>query len=514
MESNRNFKKFIFALLFIFLFLPLVTKAQTETLKIKFDQAAVQKGYTAEFDNKNFRLAVTPGLVDYGISLEMKRYDANEVPKPDNLKLVSDGYYYEIKSLSDTTPIAFSKSLILAVRFNSNDYYLKSIYYWDKNKNAWVELPSSTDYVNHYIRAYMHFSFSRIAVFEDKTRLEGVASWYRSNKYPYGAACNNYPEKTKLKVTNIDNGKSVIVQVVPGQMTHTTRVADLSLTAFKKIAKSSEGLARVRVEPLEDNTTVLGVETKNNQAEAPKINSKAAIIINEKTGEILFSKNRDDILPLASLTKLMTAYIFLETKTPWDKVVAYKAEDNTIGSKIYVSPGETMKVKDLFFSSLVGSANNTTKTLVRSTGLSEQEFINRMNNKAREWGLLTINFVDVTGLDPKNVGSASDYVILAKNVFKSMDMLVATTTKSYTFKTINTQKVHTINNKNKLIGSKWYITGIKTGYLDEAGYCLVAKVRAGKYTSPDTISVLLGGTTDSQRYNEMNKLINYALSIF
>lgn len=489
--------------------------AFSEPLSIKIDQATIAKGYTAEFNHQDFRLAITQNLIDEEITLEMKQFDLNEWQMPNNLTLVSDGYIFDIKSVKGTNPLKFSRPLILAVRFNSDNYYLKSIYTWDSLKNAWIRMPSTTDYVGRYARAYTHLPFSRIAVFEDKNGLEGTASWYRSSKYPYGATCNNYPENTKLRVTNVDNSQSVVVSVVQGNMTHPERVIDLSLTAFKQIATAFEGLARVQVIPLEgltDGIKVLALETKQTQTNNLNISSKAAMAINEKTGEVLYAKNENGLLPMASLTKIMTAVIFLETNTPWDKVVTYQAGDNAIGSRLYISPGETLTVKDLFFTALAGSANNATNALARSTGLSREEFIKRMNDKAREWGLSQTKFVDVTGLDPANVTTISEYAILASRALKDFRILQGTTTGTYSFTTINTGKAHTIINKNKLIGSSWYITGIKTGYLDEAGYCLMAKARKDKYSSPDVITVVLGAGSDTVRYQETEALIKYALS--
>lgn len=340
--------------------------------------------------------------------------------------------------------------------------------------------------------------------------MEGLASWYYSSQYQYGATIDNYPLGTKLTVTNLDNGKKVNVEVVSHGLTQSGRIIDLTLTAFEQIAPKSQGLARVLVEPVGD---VLGIEAPIN-VPAPTINSKAAIAINEKTGEVLFAKNENDLLPLASLTKIMTATVFLDMKIPWDKVITYQAEDNAIGSTLYVSPGETMTVRDLYYSSLIGSANNATNALARSTGLSRQDFVQRMNDKAKEWGLTKTHFVDVTGLDPNNVTTVSEYAILAKNALKRFELLQGTMARAYSFTTINTQHYHLITNKNKLLYTSWYITGTKTGYLDEAGNCLMAKARKEKYSSPDVITVVLGSSSDNQRYQETEALINYALSRF
>jgi D-alanyl-D-alanine carboxypeptidase len=317
---------------------------------------------------------------------------------------------------------------------------------------------------------------------------------------------------TKLRVRNVENNKTVDVEVVSRGPFGAGRVIDLVLTAFRQIQESWKGLAWVQVTPLDQAVRVLGVDTNSLPVDQPRLTAKSAIAINEKTGQVIFEKNARAVLPMASLTKIMTAVVFLETNTPMDRVITYKAEDNAIGSKLYVSPGDTMTVKDLYYSSLVGSANNATNTLARATGLSRDEFIKRMNAKATAWGLKNTHFTDVAGLDPQSVSTAADYAILASRALRDFRILQGTTTPAYSFRTINTGQWHTIANKNQMFGSPWYITGMKTGYLDEAQYCLMVKARAGRTSSPDVITVILGSATDAARYAETNSLIQYALS--
>ncbi len=500
---------FSLILLGTYFFAPLNAQAYDDPLRLRFAMEAIQHGYTAEYRNADFRLAVMPNLVNEAITLEMKQFDgAAELPLLDGKKLVSDYFIYDILSQAGNNPIALNRPLILAVRFQSDTLYRKVIHYWASNKQQWIPLPSTTDYTGRYVRAYSHLPFSRIAVFEDPNSFEGVASWYRDSRYPYGAAIDAYPIGTKLRVTSIENNISIIVQVTSHGLNAPGRVIDLTSNGFSKLAPLSQGLTRVKVEPVDG--LVLGLQAPG--PAAPAIVSKAAIAINEKTGAILYVKNKDMRLPMASLTKIMTATVFLEMNIPWDKVVTYQAQDNAIGSKLYVNVGDTMTVKDLYYTSLVGSANNATNALVRSTGLSRADFVNRMNAKASAWGLTNTHFADVTGLDPANVTTVGDYAVLATRALKDFRLLQGTTTHSYSFTTINTGVAHTIVNKDKMVDSSWYISGTKTGYLDEALYCLMTKARKDKLSSPDVITVVLGSGSDAQRYAETNALIQYALS--
>lgn len=493
--------------------------AMPEPQTIRFNAEAIARGYTIDYDNVNFRLAIMPNMVHEMVDVDMKMYDCAELPMPEGLTLVSDCYIYDVlrQDQANKDPLIFTRPAVAAIRFDSDTFYRKKIYYWDSIHSNWRALPSSADYGNHYIRAVTPLPFSRLAVFEDRSELEGTASWYASTKYKYGAATNNYPLGTTLRVRNVDTNASVNVEVVSTGPFGAGRVIDLTKTAFAAIAPTWTGLARVQVTPLSADVQVLGVDTSTPppaaRPNAPAIASKAAIVVNVQTGAVLFEKNSSAVVPIASLTKLVSAMVFLDTNTPWDKVVTYQAEDNAIGAKLYLNYGDTLTVKDLYYAGLVGSANNAINALARSTGLTRAEFVQRMNDKAAALGLKNTHFTDPTGLDPTNVSTAAEYAKIAAVALKDFRILQGTTTPVYSFTTINTGQAHTIKNQNKMIGSDWYITGMKTGYLDEAQYCLMVKARSSRDSSPDVVTVVLGSVTDSQRYAETQALIKYALAV-
>jgi len=503
---------------------------EDENLFLYIDADTIKKGYTAEINQwshsewGDFRVAIVPDLVLEPVYLNVKRFNSSELPDPEGLRRVSDSYIYDIlrEDQENKEPLNLQKPFVISLKFNSDNLFRKKIYYWNNPTQDWIQLPSSADYINGYIRAYSHLAFSRVAVFEDTDELEGKASWYRSTRYTYGAACNNYPMGTKLRVRNVDNGKVVDVEVVSTGPFDSSRVIDLILPAFQQIEESWKGLARVQVWPVEEEVQVLGVDTiaqePQSQVAEPRPQSRAVIAINAQTEEIIYSKNYDTVLPIASLTKLMTAAVFLETDTPMDKVVTYEAGDNAVGSKLYVSPGETMTVKDLYYTMLVGSANNAANALARSTGLSREEFVKRMNEKAAVWGLSHTHFVDVNGLDPANVSTVYEAALLAKHALSDFRILQGTTTAIYGFRTINTEKPHTIKSSAKgvfeteIVDPSLFITGTKTGYLDEAGYCFMLKARQNKDDKNSVITVVLGADSNNQRYQETNDLISYSLS--
>lgn len=501
---------------------------------IKLDKATVAKGYTAKVFNKNFSLAISPQILAGESEVIFKDfYNPEEIAAiPENLKIVSHLYEFDIvnKTAYDST-----KPLIIEIHYPEDRNNYKRIYYWDGVKSQWLLLPTQT--LTHYgqIKAKIHLPYARLGVFEDNVILsEGTASWYRYRDCDC-AASPDYPKGAKLKVTNIENNKTAVVTVNdygPDRTVHPDRVLDLDLVAFKKIASQASGLIKVKIEPVNEmavavaNTTEQATSTsvsliKNEANEKPdcQVSSKAAIVVNAKNHEILWAKNETEARPIASLTKLMAAEIFLQHNSDWNKVVSYKESDDDVLNYakkwemgyLKVKPGESMTAKDLFYTSLVGSANNATYALARSTGLLRRDFVNAMNYQASLWGMTDTKFYDPSGLDPNNVSSARDLAKIGLQVFKKLDFLKSTTSKQYSFSTINTKEAHLIKSPNKLLESDLYILGGKTGYLDEAGHCLISKVRDVNDANKELIIVVLGAESKEKSVNDTINLAKWGL---
>ncbi len=404
----------------------------------------------------------------------------------------------------------------------------KKIFYFDSGRNEWIPLPSTIMYGDNLVRAVIQLSYAKLAVFENDGILSiGEASWYKY-KGCNCAASPDYPKGTKLKVTNLYNDKSVIAVVNdygPERDIFPDRVADLDLEAFSKIAKKGVGVIDVKVEPLDEICSYAFEKAKHPETPAPEISAPFAIVIDEPTGEVLYKKGEDKKVPIASISKLMTASVFLGMQnsgcrdalqcvsTAWDKIITYDKADDLEGAKLYVNEGETMTIKDIFYSMLVGSANNAAKTLTKNSGVNYNDFIAEMNKKAKEWHLENTVFKDPTGLNIGNVSTALDVANMARQALKDFEMLKATTIPEYSFKTINTNKLHIIKNTDNLLLDKdLYVTGAKTGFLNEAGYCLVLKAK-NKNDGREVIAVVLGENTSEDRFEDVKKLIKWAVEI-
>jgi D-alanyl-D-alanine carboxypeptidase len=236
--------------------------------------------------------------------------------------------------------------------------------------------------------------------------------------------------------------------------------------------------------------------------------AKGHIVIDAQTGKILLEKKANEKLPLASITKLMTVLVFLDTNPDWEKEVVITKDDARIGSWLDVWPGESLKIKDLFYSALIGSNNNAIAALVRSTGLSEEEFVGRMNTKAGELGLANASFSDPTGLEAENVASAGDIAELLDRALKNEKIKEALESDAYEFRTINTKSFHRIKNTDKLLGSYLKVVGGKTGYTVEAGFNLAIEVAGDK--GQEIIVVVLGSRSSEDRFQEAKGLAAWA----
>ncbi|MDP3995358.1 MAG: serine hydrolase, partial [bacterium] len=224
-----------------------------------------------------------------------------------------------------------------------------------------------------------------------------------------------------------------------------------------------------------------------------RLESPSIFVADARTGEILIERGSDIVRPIASLTKLMTAAEFLEHNPGWSAPVALKASDDTIPAKIYANAGEVFTAHDLFYATLLKSANNAARALARSTGLSSTAFVSAMNQKASDLGMENTRYAEPTGLSEENISTAKDVYTLSRHVFSDMAFLKATTPKTLTIASVNSGKRHVLENSNKAIDVPYVVIGSKTGFTYEAGRCLVMKARNKE--GREVIAVTLGGGT-------------------
>jgi D-alanyl-D-alanine endopeptidase (penicillin-binding protein 7) len=355
---------------------------------------------------------------------------------------------------------------------------------------------------------------------------QGDASWYAYKNGNF-AASPDFPKGSIIRVHNLVNDKYVDVEINdfgPDRSIFPNRVIDLDKKAFEKISSLSAGIIQVKIEPLhiiKDNSQrTLGLQDIGAHLE-PKISAQAAVIIDEETGDVLWQKNGQEVLPIASLTKIMAAKIFLDNNRDLKRIVEYSYQDEEYNyqyvnkwesAKLKLNEGDKLSINDLLYSSLVGSTNNTVETLVRYSGLSRDAFIQAMNDKAKALGSDSTYFEEPTGLSTKNVSSALDYAIIAKEVLKDPVIAGAVSAREYSF-TISGDKVKNLYNTNSWLRySVMPFTASKTGYLHEAKYCLMSRIQAAD--NRQLISVVLGAETRDESLFSTKDVFNYSSKIF
>lgn len=250
-----------------------------------------------------------------------------------------------------------------------------------------------------------------------------------------------------------------------------------------------------------------------------ELTAKSALVIDADSGKIIFQKNVDQPLPIASLTKLMSALVFLNTNPDWQKITTYSTQDNIPAkeqqqdlepSQIIFRDGEEIKTSDLFAAALVKSANNAINTLVRETPFCcGDNFVGQMNKTAQALGMKQTIFTEPTGLSSKNIASASDLSRLILVGKDKKELVDALSYKIYSFQTtLNKQSIfHRVNNTNKLLDSFLQTQLAKTGYLNEAGYCYAGLV---SYQKNNFVVIILGAQSEKDRQQEVKGLAVWA----
>lgn len=253
---------------------------------------------------------------------------------------------------------------------------------------------------------------------------------------------------------------------------------------------------------------------KANTPEFDLTASSGAVLL-LKNNTFLYEKNSDAKQPIASLTKLMTALIFLEHNPGFNTEYVITPADNVSGGKNNLFTGDTVKVSDLLSTSLIASDNGATMALAHSTGLTEKEFVAAMNDKAKKLGLFNTSFVEPTGLSDRNVSTARDIARLAKEALSHEEIKKPTITKEYTFKT-KEDREKKISSTDYLLysdsASDPSLLGGKTGYTESAGYCFVGKF--ADHRQDEIISVVLNSNGKNDRFKETKSLVNWVFTSF
>ena len=251
------------------------------------------------------------------------------------------------------------------------------------------------------------------------------------------------------------------------------------------------------------------VETlSTNVTERPSTNSRRTVVYDRKSKTVLFGKNEDTKSAMASTTKIMTATIVLENASLNEKVTVSSKAGGTGGSRLGLKKGDEATVNELLYGLMLRSGNDAAVALAEHVGGSVSEFANKMNKKAEELGLVNTHFVTPHGLDSsEHYTTAYELAKLTDYALENSKFAEIVGTK-FTTIYINNQP-RQISNTNELLGVLNGVVGVKTGFTNNAGRCLVTET---KRKDLDIITVVLGADTTKFRTKDSIALIEYTYS--
>lgn len=235
----------------------------------------------------------------------------------------------------------------------------------------------------------------------------------------------------------------------------------------------------------------------------------AAVLMEAETGKVLFEKEKDEELAMASITKLMLLLIAMERMEEGklsldDTVVGSPKAKEVGGSTMYLDVGEKMTVDDVLKGICISSANDGAIALAETIAGSEDDFVKLMNTRAEEMGLKNTHYVNVTGLDAeKHYTSAYDVAVLSREIITKHPKILEYSSKREEW--LRGKKTQLLNT-NKLFSRYQYTTGLKTGTETNAKYCVSA---TAEKDGMKLIAVILGAPTDGARFSEAQKLLEY-----
>lgn len=242
--------------------------------------------------------------------------------------------------------------------------------------------------------------------------------------------------------------------------------------------------------------------------------AKSSILIECKTNTVLYKKNENERLAPASMTKIMTMILVMEklhdsSITLNDLVTTPKEAANLGGSQVYLCEGEQMSVHDLLKAMCIASANDAAMSLACYVGGNEKNFVNMMNNKVKELGLMNTNFITPYGFDDENhYSSCYDMAIMASYLINNYPNILNYTSIYEDYVREDTEKKFWLVNTNKLVKFIDGVDGLKTGWTNNSGYCLTATISKNKERF---IVVNMGNSSPSIRNKEVSELLQYAI---
>lgn len=247
----------------------------------------------------------------------------------------------------------------------------------------------------------------------------------------------------------------------------------------------------------------------------PATTASSFVVIDRASGQILAAEDANRAWPIASLTKLMTAQIALDSGAALSDVYPVTSEDDVGGAKLYVNSGDTFTFDGLLYATLVGSANNAANAITRTVTSDRAAFVDEMNLRARALNLSRTSYADPTGIEVENVSTAREMARIADLAFRRPDIRRYTTTASASVRVLSQGVTKTIKNTNWLLWKPEYddiyVMAGKTGYLEESGWNLAVALRPEyKNEKRELLVVTFGSDSRADSFVDAEALARWA----
>ncbi|WP_297576796.1 D-alanyl-D-alanine endopeptidase [uncultured Deefgea sp.] len=307
-------------------------------------------------------------------------------------------------------------------------------------------------------------AYTPLAYSAEKTKETQSSSAKKPAAKPKKTAAS--PPKKALKTTasnkkTTKTSSAKNTKAKQSKVTYTSRKSNVSKLA----------IANARQDVQVTRTIAARMDANN-----PGVQSSGVLVLNQQSGEVLYEKNADSIIPIASITKLMTAMVVLDAHLPLNELISItEADIDTLkNTSSRLSVGTTLTRGEMLLLALMSSENRAASTLSHHFPGGKDAFIRKMNEKAQQLGMRNSRFYDSTGLNPSNVSSARELGLMVKAAQRYPEIHQFSTSSEYSFASNKNGSMLTFRNTNPLVkDSDWDIGVSKTGFINEAGRCIV-----------------------------------------
>ncbi|MCF5914340.1 D-alanyl-D-alanine endopeptidase [Aeromonas veronii] len=238
--------------------------------------------------------------------------------------------------------------------------------------------------------------------------------------------------------------------------------------------------------------------------DVPNLSSAAFVVANHRTGEVISERNGNRVMPIASLTKLMTALVVLDANLRLNEMLTVTNADidriKGTGSRLAI--GSRLSRAEMLHIALMSSENRAASALARHYPGGQRAFVEAMNAKARMLGMWNTRYADSTGLNPRNISTAQDLAKLAAAA-ASYPLIRQYSTDEQSYVRTNKRQLHYLNSNRLIREGQWEFTLSKTGYIREAGRCLVLGTKVNR---EPVIMVLLNAETTNDRVADAKRI--------